>query len=235
MKHRAPRRQAGNPRGLADRDPAGTGELKKDEAKALLGQHTEKLAELQELLWANDSCALLVIFQGMDGAGKDSATKHVLSGVNPQGVQVVSFKQPSPEELEHDFLWRVSKSAPSAAASASSTGRITKRCSRCACTPSGSTAGAVRVGPRPAVLGARYEDINAFERHLDSCGTKIVKFSSTSRRRSRSGASSSGSTVRTRSGSSTRTTSPSRRTGTSTWPRTKTRSARRRRSGRRGT
>jgi PPK2 family polyphosphate:nucleotide phosphotransferase len=163
--------------GLADRHPAGMGELKKDEAKELLGQHTEKLEELQELLWANDSYALLVIFQGMDGSGKDSATKHVLSGVNPQGVQVVSFKQPSPEELDHDFLWRVSKAAPER-------GRIGifNRSHY-------EEVLAVRVHPDwldrqrlpesargPHFWKRRYEDINAFERHLDRCGTKIVKF-----------------------------------------------------------
>jgi PPK2 family polyphosphate:nucleotide phosphotransferase len=163
--------------GLADRDPAGAGELKKDDAKSLLGQYTEKLAELQELLWANDSRALLVIFQGMDGSGKDSATKHVLSGVNPQGVQVVSFKQPSPEELEHDFLWRVSKAAPDR-------GRlgIFNRSHY-------EEVLAVRVHPEwldrqrlpdstrgPRFWEQRYEDINAFERHLDRSGTKIVKF-----------------------------------------------------------
>jgi PPK2 family polyphosphate:nucleotide phosphotransferase len=163
--------------GLADRDPAGIGELKKDEAKELLGQHTEKLAELQELLWANDSRALLVIFQGMDGSGKDSATKHVLSGVNPQGVEVVSFKQPSPEELDHDFLWRVSKAAPER-------GRIGifNRSHY-------EEVLAVRVHPEwlerqrlpasargPHFWKRRYEDINGFERHLDRCGTKIVKF-----------------------------------------------------------
>ncbi len=163
--------------GLAARDPAGMGELKKDEAKELLGQHTEKLEELQELLWANDSYALLVIFQGMDGSGKDSATKHVLSGVNPQGVQVVSFKQPSPEELDHDFLWRISKAAPER-------GRIGifNRSHY-------EEVLAVRVHPEwldrqrlpesargPHFWKRRYEDINGFERHLDRCGTKIVKF-----------------------------------------------------------
>ncbi len=163
--------------GLADRDPAGRGELTKEEAKELLGQHTEKLAELQELLWANESRALLVIFQGMDGSGKDSATKHVLSGVNPQGVQVVSFKQPSPEELGHDFLWRVSKAAPER-------GRIGifNRSHY-------EEVLAVRVHPEwldrqrlpESARGAhfwerRYEDINGFERHLDRSGTKIVKF-----------------------------------------------------------
>jgi PPK2 family polyphosphate:nucleotide phosphotransferase len=78
----------------------------KKEYKDLLRQHLEKLSSLQQLLYAAHSYALLLIFQGMDGAGKDSAIRHVMSGVNPEGCEVFSFKQPSAEELDHDFLWR---------------------------------------------------------------------------------------------------------------------------------
>ncbi|MGA2433987.1 MAG: ADP-polyphosphate phosphotransferase [Bryobacteraceae bacterium] len=80
-------------------------ESKKDYRK-LLGEHVEKLGSLQQLHYASNRYALLLIFQGMDAAGKDGAIRHVMSGVNPQGCQVSSFKQPSAGELEHDFLWR---------------------------------------------------------------------------------------------------------------------------------
>ena len=82
------------------------------EAKAVLAEGVDALSEAQELLWASDTYALLVVLQAMDAAGKDSAIEHVMTGVNPQGVQVVGFRQPSPEELDHDFLWRISKALP---------------------------------------------------------------------------------------------------------------------------
>ena len=84
----------------------------KDHYKELLAEHVKQLGDLQELLYAHNRYALLVIFQAMDAAGKDSAIKHVMSGVNPQGCQVYSFKHPSAEELEHDFLWRTSRALP---------------------------------------------------------------------------------------------------------------------------
>ncbi|HEX5226483.1 MAG TPA: ADP-polyphosphate phosphotransferase [Bryobacteraceae bacterium] len=83
-----------------------------DEYKQILRDHIEKLAELQNLLYATNRYALLLIFQAMDAAGKDSAIKHVMSGVNPQGCQVFSFKHPSNEELEHDFLWSAERRLP---------------------------------------------------------------------------------------------------------------------------
>jgi PPK2 family polyphosphate:nucleotide phosphotransferase len=171
---------------LADRDPGWTGgpdfeglshdELKA-EAKAVLAQGVEELSEAQELLWASDTYALLVVFQAMDAAGKDSAIEHVMTGVNPQGVQVVSFRKPSAEELDHDFLWRISRALPER-------GRIGifNRSHY-------EEVVALRVHPEwlesqklppgaigPDVWEQRYEDINAFERHLDRNGTKIVKF-----------------------------------------------------------
>jgi PPK2 family polyphosphate:nucleotide phosphotransferase len=171
---------------LADRDPGWTGgpdfeglshEELKSEAKAVLERGVEELSEAQELLWASDTYALLVVFQAMDAAGKDSAIEHVMTGVNPQGVQVVSFRKPSAEELDHDFLWRVSRALPER-------GRIGifNRSHY-------EEVVALRVHPEwlesqrlpPGAVGAhiweqRYEDINAFERHLDRNGTKIVKF-----------------------------------------------------------
>ena len=80
--------------------------------KALLDEHVEKLSELQRIHYASDRYALLLIFQGMDGAGKDGAIRHVMSGVNPQGCEVYSFKEPSAEELQHDFLWRTTRRLP---------------------------------------------------------------------------------------------------------------------------
>ena len=84
----------------------------KKETRKLLQTGIERLELLQEKLYAQDSRGLLLIFQAMDAAGKDGAIKHVMSGVNPQGCQVYAFKAPSPEELDHDFLWRTSKSLP---------------------------------------------------------------------------------------------------------------------------
>ena len=120
---------------LKDFDPADTGGLKLDKGDAaeLLPRGTEWLAEEQDMLYAQDRWSLLLVFQAMDAAGKDSTIKHVMSGVNPQGCQVFSFKQPSSEELDHDFLWRYAGACPSAAASASSTARTTKKCWSCAC------------------------------------------------------------------------------------------------------
>lgn len=84
----------------------------KADYRKLLGAQIEELSELQSLLYAHDRYALLLIFQAMDAAGKDSAIKHVMSGVNPQGCQVYSFKHPSAEELDHDFLWRTTRCLP---------------------------------------------------------------------------------------------------------------------------
>ncbi len=84
----------------------------KSDYRSLLEAHVEELSRLQELLYASNRYALLIIFQAMDTAGKDGAIKHVMSGVNPQGCQVFSFKHPSAEELEHDFLWRAERLLP---------------------------------------------------------------------------------------------------------------------------
>ncbi len=84
----------------------------KEDYAGRLQQHTEKLRELQNVLYASNQYSLLLVFQAMDAAGKDGAIKSVMSGVNPQGCQVYSFKHPSAEELEHDFLWRTTRSLP---------------------------------------------------------------------------------------------------------------------------
>jgi PPK2 family polyphosphate:nucleotide phosphotransferase len=171
---------------IAERDPASTGgpefaDLAQDElqqrAKDAIARGIAELSEAQELLWASDRYALLVVLQAQDAAGKDSVIKHVMSGVNPQGVQVVSFRKPSAEELDHDFLWRIGKALPER-------GRIGifNRSHY-------EEVVALKVHPEwlepqrlpPGDRGERfwqerYEDINAFERHLDRNGTKIVKF-----------------------------------------------------------
>jgi PPK2 family polyphosphate:nucleotide phosphotransferase len=98
---------------LKDFDPADTGKLRSKEKAGELLQHSiEILNDLQEKLYAQDQWAILLIFQAMDAAGKDGVIKHVMSGVNPQGCQVFSFKQPSVEDLNHDFLWRTSRNLP---------------------------------------------------------------------------------------------------------------------------
>jgi PPK2 family polyphosphate:nucleotide phosphotransferase len=99
---------------LKDFDPADTCGLKLDKGEAadLLQRGTAWLAEEQDMLYAQDRWSLLLVFQAMDAAGKDSTIKHVMSGVNPQGCQVFSFKQPSTEDLDHDFMWRYVRHLP---------------------------------------------------------------------------------------------------------------------------
>ncbi len=97
---------------LKDHDPADTWKLKCKESGELLAQGVERLAALQEKLYAHDKWAVLLIFQAMDAAGKDGTIKHVMSGVNPQGCHVTSFKAPSVTELDHDFMWRSAAALP---------------------------------------------------------------------------------------------------------------------------
>ena len=149
----------------------------KKTTKKLLAKGTELLRDRQEKLYAQDTKGLLLIFQAMDAAGKDGAIKHVMSGINPQGCQVYSFKAPSAEELDHDFLWRKSKSLPER-------GRIGifNRSYY-------EEVLVVRVHPEylqkqklpPELLTKdiwkeRFEDINAFERYLTRNGYTIRKF-----------------------------------------------------------
>lgn len=99
---------------LKDYDPADTAgyDIDKKEAADLLDRGTARLAELQSMLYAQDRWAVLLALQAMDAAGKDGTIKHVMSGVNPQGVHVTSFKAPCAEELDHDFLWRINRALP---------------------------------------------------------------------------------------------------------------------------
>jgi PPK2 family polyphosphate:nucleotide phosphotransferase len=160
-------------------DPADTGglDLTKAEARDLLAKGVEDLLVLQDRLYAQDRWALLLVFQGIDAAGKDGTIKHVLSGVNPQGVHVHSFKEPSGEELDHDYLWRAAGHLPERGDIG-----IFNRSHY-------EEVLVVRVHreiletqklPRELVTKSiwdeRYDDINAFERHLARNGTVIRKF-----------------------------------------------------------
>jgi PPK2 family polyphosphate:nucleotide phosphotransferase len=165
---------------LKDFDPAdtdGLGDEYKVEAKELLQRGVQRLSELQEKLYAQDHWGVLLIFQAMDAAGKDSAIKHVMSGVNPQGCHVTSFKQPSSEELDHDYLWRTSRALP-----ARGTIGIFNRSYY-------EEVLVVRVHSEllqhqhlPKICTGkdvwenRYEDIAAFERYLDRNGIIVRKF-----------------------------------------------------------
>ena len=164
---------------LEDHSPRDTAGLKEEKKKArgLLAEGVEMLADLQDKLYAQDRWGVLLIFQAMDAAGKDGTIKHVMSGVNPQGCQVFSFKSPSTEELDHDFLWRTTK-----------------------CVPERGRIGifnrsyyeevlVVRVHPEllarqtlpPKLVSKRiwkerFESIASFERHLARNGTVVLKF-----------------------------------------------------------
>jgi len=171
---------------LAGHDPAWegteaihflTGKALRKKAKSYVKAQRKRLIESQEKLYADDRFSLLILFQAMDAAGKDSTIEHVMSGVNPQGCQVFSFKQPSREELDHNFLWRYWCDVPER-------GRIGifNRSYY-------EDVLVVRVHPElvqrqrlPAApnghdfWAARFEDINAFERHMTRNGTAVIKF-----------------------------------------------------------
>ena len=171
---------------IAERDPASTGgpefaDLAREEleqrAKDAIARGIAELSEAQELLWASDTYALLVVLQAMDAAGKDSVIKHVMSGVNPQGVHVVSFKQPSAEELDHDFLWRIAKALPERGRIGIFNRSHYEDVVALKVHPEWLEAQRLPPGDRgERFWQERYEDINAFERHLDRNGTKVVKF-----------------------------------------------------------
>ena len=163
---------------LKDFDPAETLGLKsKEHAGKILQDGIVRLAELQEKLYAQDRWAILMILQAMDAAGKDSTIKHVMSGVNPQGCQVNSFKAPSTEELDHDFLWRTSRALPERGKIGIFNRSYYEEVL------------AVRVHPEllarqkipPQLVSKkiwerRFEDINAFEHYLSRNGIVVLKF-----------------------------------------------------------
>jgi len=148
----------------------------KQRARDALQRGIAELSRAQELLWADDRYAVLVVLQAMDAAGKDSAIEHVMSGVNPQGVQVVSFKKPSAEELDHDYLWRTSKALPERGRIGIFNRSHYEEVVALRVHPEWLDAQRLPPGERDERFWQeRYEDISAFERHLDRNGTKIVK------------------------------------------------------------
>jgi PPK2 family polyphosphate:nucleotide phosphotransferase len=163
---------------LKDHDPEDTGGLKeKHEAHGLLQHSVEMLRHLQEKLYAQNRWGMLVIIQGMDAAGKDGLISHVMSGVNPQGCDVWSFKTPSSQELDHDFMWRCHKVAPERGKIGIFNRSYYEEVL------------VVRVHPNllqneklpeklitKRIWEERYEDINAFERYLTRNGILLVKF-----------------------------------------------------------
>ncbi|HLH17053.1 MAG TPA: polyphosphate kinase 2 family protein [Bryobacteraceae bacterium] len=149
---------------LSRRDPADTLGMAKGDADT--GRHIDELRQLQDVLYADRRYALLVVLQALDAGGKDGAISHIFSGVNPQGCQVTAFKQPTPEELDHDFLWRVHRAVP----------------------PRGFigifnrshyedvlVARVHKLVPK-SVWTRRYGQINDFEKELDRNGVRILKF-----------------------------------------------------------
>jgi PPK2 family polyphosphate:nucleotide phosphotransferase len=164
---------------LSKHDPAECCGLTVDkkEAQAMLAGGIERLAELQQRLYANDRWSVLIVLQAMDAAGKDSIIKHVMSGINPQGCEVHSFKQPSAEELQHDFLWRVAQRLPT-------NGRIgifnRSHYEEVLTVRVHKELLAREKLPKPLVgkdiWQQRFDDIRAFERHLARNGTLILKF-----------------------------------------------------------
>lgn len=163
---------------LAGVDPGNTdGIHSKEDARDILAQGIERLAQMQEKLYAQDRWSVLLIFQAMDAAGKDSTIKHVMSGVNPQGCEVHSFKAPSEEELDHDYMWRSTCRLPQR-------GRIgifnRSYYEEVLVVRVHQELLAKQKLPSSLVTGRiweeRYEDIRAFERYATRNGVKIVKF-----------------------------------------------------------
>ncbi|MCB2204847.1 polyphosphate kinase 2 family protein [bacterium] len=162
---------------LKDYDTADTGEFEhKADAKKKLQKDIRRLAELQDVLYAHDSYALLLIFQAMDAAGKDSTIKHVMSGINPQGCQVYSFKAPSAEELDHNYLWRCMKRAPERGRIGIFNRSYYEEVLVTRVHPGILDAQKLPPSARKHVWKARYEEINNYESYLVRNGTRVLKF-----------------------------------------------------------
>jgi PPK2 family polyphosphate:nucleotide phosphotransferase len=163
---------------LKNHDPASTAHLhSKEHAKKLLTESIVRMAELQNELYAQDQWSLLLIFQALDAAGKDSAIKHVMSGVNPQGCQVYAFKVPSSEELDHDYLWRNMVRLPARGHIGIFNRSYYEEVLVVRVHP--EVLGGERVPPSlvtKEIWKERFEDIHAFERYLSRNGTIIRKF-----------------------------------------------------------
>jgi PPK2 family polyphosphate:nucleotide phosphotransferase len=158
-------------------DTGARGSLDKAEGEEILEANRKRLSDLQERLYAQDSWSLLVIFQGMDASGKDSAIKSIFEGVNPQGCEVTSFKQPTSHELDHDFMWRAMIALPER-------GRIgifnRSYYEECLVTRVHHDLLSKEKLPRklisPDIWRERFADIAAFERYLSRNGTVVLKF-----------------------------------------------------------
>ncbi|MDF3076289.1 MAG: polyphosphate--nucleotide phosphotransferase [Sphingobacteriaceae bacterium] len=166
---------------LKDFDTDFTGDFDKESAAAELERLKAELTELQDLLYANNQHSLLLIFQAMDAAGKDSAIKHVMSGLNPQGCQVYSFKQPSSEDYEHDFLWRHYKALPEKGRIGIHNRSHYENVLVCKVHPElllKENRSDLEVGEKPDgdFWDKRYTSIADFEKHLHRNGTMIIKF-----------------------------------------------------------
>jgi PPK2 family polyphosphate:nucleotide phosphotransferase len=148
----------------------------KAQGRRLLEHGVERLAALQEKLYAQNTWALLVIFQAMDAAGKDSTIKHVLSGVNPQGCQVFSFKAPSPEELDHDYLWRSVRALPERGRIGIHNRSYYEEVLVARVHPAILSRQQLPAKARAGIWKRRFREINEFERYLTDNGTRIVKF-----------------------------------------------------------
>ncbi len=162
---------------LKQYDPGWTGSMEQTRAKTLLASGVARLAQQQALLYAQDTYSVLLVFQAMDAAGKDGAIKHVLSGVNPQGCQVYSFKAPSNEEQDHTYLWRSMKALPERGRIGIHNrshyeevliARVHKEVLAAQRLPDKLKKG--------NIWKRRFREINDFERHLTDNGTVIIKF-----------------------------------------------------------
>jgi PPK2 family polyphosphate:nucleotide phosphotransferase len=150
----------------------------KAQYQKLLEQHVEQLSAQQQLLYASNSHAILLIFQAMDAAGKDGVIKHVMSGVNPQGCQVFSFKHPSPAELQHDFLWRTTLALPERGRIGIFNRSYYEEVLIVRVHPELLASESIPDTPHheKKVWRERYRSIVDFERHLHCNGTRVVKF-----------------------------------------------------------
>jgi PPK2 family polyphosphate:nucleotide phosphotransferase len=163
---------------LSNVNPDGTAGIEsKEQASALLAEGLERLQTAQEKLYAQGTWAVLLVFQAMDAAGKDSTIKHVMSGINPQGCQVFSFKAPSSEELAHDFLWRATRCLPERGRIGIFNRSYYEEVLVVRVHP--ELLDAQRLPPplvSKRIWAERFDDINAYERHLTRSGVAIHKF-----------------------------------------------------------
>ena len=163
---------------LKDYDADWTGSIKdKEHAEGLLRQGVQRLAALQDKLYAQDTFSLLMVFQAMDAAGKDGTIRHVMSGINPQGCQVFSFKAPSTEERDHDYLWRTHKALPERGRIGIHNRSYYEEVLVCRVHPELLAAQQLpEEREEDDVWKRRFKEINAFERYLVANGTIVLKF-----------------------------------------------------------